>query len=391
MSLVNIPSSERTHIAFFGCRNSGKSSLINAITNQNVSIVSDKKGTTTDAVKKTMELLPLGAVVIIDTAGIDDVGKLGQKRVAKTFEILKKTDIAVLVIDSTIGLQGEDKKLIQMFKDKQIPYKIVYNKSDLVKNISENNELYVSAKNKENINELKESLAKLIKNTHTEKYIIADRLNAKDIVILVTPIDESAPKGRLILPQQLTLRELLDFHCIPVCCQTNELTDILRHIKPKLIITDSQVFNEVKNLIPKDILLTSFSILMANYKGDLKEFVKGAKKIYELQDNDTILISEGCTHHRQCNDIGTVKLPKWIEKYTHTKLNFEFTSGGDFPKDLSKYALIIHCGGCMLNETEMKNRIKQANEQNIPIVNYGIAISYMNGILERSLEILGEI
>jgi len=395
MSLTNTPSSERTHIAFFGCTNSGKSSLVNAITGQEVSIVSEEIGTTTDSVKKTMEILPLGPVVIIDTAGINDKTKLGEKRIEKTLEILRQTDIAVLVVDSVVGLTDEDKNLISTFEEHKIPYIKVFNKSDLCEKIpqTENNTIYVSAKTGDKIKELKDLLGQILNKDKKEKLIVADRLNQGDVVILITPIDDSAPKGRLILPQQLVLRELLDKHCIPVCCQVEELQNIIHNntFTPKLVITDSQAFNSVAQIIPKDMMLTSFSILMANYKGDLEILVNGAKKIYELKDGDRVLISEGCTHHRQCNDIGSVKIPAWIEKFTHTKPVFEFTSGGEFPNDTSKYALIIHCGGCMLNETEMKNRLKIAQKNGTPIVNYGIAIAYMNGILERSLEIFPEI
>ena len=381
--MQQLQKSERPHIAFFGCTNSGKSSLVNAITNQQLSVVSDIKGTTTDPVSKSMELLPLGPVVIIDTAGIDDEGKLGELRIQKTKEVLDKTDIAVLVIDSTIGETEFDKKMISEFEERKIPFIIVYNKTDLTSHSG----FAVSALTSKGVNELKEKIATLINQNKEEKFIIKDRLQAGDIIIMVIPIDESAPKGRIILPQQNTLREILDAHATAICCGVNELEDILKKVTPKFVITDSQAFNEVKKIVPENIILTSFSILMANYKGELKTLVNGAKTISELKDGDKILISEGCTHHRQCNDIGTVKLPNWIKKYSNKDLIFEFTQGGEFPQDLSKYALIVHCGGCMLNEVEMKSRLKRANEQNIPIVNYGMAIAYMNGILERSMEI----
>lgn len=389
MSLNTTTSSERPHIAFFGYRNAGKSSLVNAITNQELSVVSDVKGTTTDPVQKAMELLPIGPVVIIDTAGIDDEGELGKLRIEKTKQILNKTDIAILVVDSTIGLQEKDTNLINIFKDKEIPYIIAFNKCDSVitKQTICNNELYVSAKTKEGINELCEQISKLANENKKEKYIIRDRLIAGDIIILVIPIDESAPKGRIILPQQNVLRECLDANATAICCQPQELKQILGKITPKYVITDSQIFNKVKDIVPKDIVLTSFSILMANYKGSLKMLIQGASKISELKNGDKVLISEACTHHRQCNDIGTVKFPKWIKDYTGKNIEFEFTQGGEFPQDLSKYQLIIHCGGCMINETEMKSRTKQALNQNIPIVNYGMAIAYMNGILDRALEI----
>lgn len=392
MSLTSITKSERPHISFFGCTNSGKSSLVNGITNQNLAVVSDVRGTTTDPVEKAMEILPLGPVVIIDTAGINDKdNQLGELRIQKTKQVLDKTDIAVLVIDSSIGFQDEDKELIEEFKKRKINYLVVYNKSDLINTINIDNKddvLYVSAKNGDGINELKEKLGHII-NEHRreEKFIIRDKLKAGDVVILVIPIDESAPKGRIILPQQNTLREILDAHASAICCQTDELESVLKVVKPKYVITDSQVFNQVKSIVPEDIILTSFSILMANYKGSLNKLLDGANQISKLKDGDTVLISEGCTHHRQCNDIGTVKFPKWIKDFSQKNVNFEFTQGGEFPQDLSKYSLIIHCGGCMLNEQEMKSRTKRAVEQGIHIVNYGMAIAYMNGILDRALEI----
>ena len=386
---MQLQKSERPHIAFFGCTNSGKSSLVNAIVNQKLSIVSDIKGTTTDSVSKSMEILPLGPVVIIDTAGVDDLSELGEQRTQKTKEVLDKTDIAVLVIDSTIGENVFDKNLISEFEARKIPYLVVYNKSDLLTFPLPQGaeELCVSALTGEGVNELKDKIATLINENKKEKFIIRDRLQVGDVVIMVIPIDESAPKGRIILPQQNTLREILDAHATAICCGVNEIEDILKKVTPKYVITDSQAFNEVKKIVPEDIILTSFSILMANYKGELDVLVNGARKLAELKDGDKVLISEGCTHHRQCNDIGTVKLPNWIKKYTGKNIEFEFTQGGEFPQDLSKFALIVHCGGCMLNEAEMKSRLKKANGQNIPIVNYGMAIAYMNGILERSLEI----
>ena len=387
---MQLQKSERPHIAFFGCTNSGKSSLVNAIVNQNLSIVSDIKGTTTDSVSKSMEILPLGPVVIIDTAGVNDLSELGEQRIQKTKQVLDKTDIAVLVIDSTVGENEFDKKMISEFETRKIPYLVVYNKIDITPSQpspSREGVMFTSALTGEGINELKEKIGHLINENKKEKFIIKDRLQAGDIVIMVIPIDESAPKGRIILPQQNTLREILDAHATAICCGVNELEDILQKVTPKYVITDSQAFNEVKKVVPENIILTSFSILMANYKGELDILVNGAKKISELKDCDKVLISEGCTHHRQCNDIGTVKLPNWIKKYTGKNIDFEFTQGGEFPQDLSKFALIVHCGGCMLNEAEMKSRLKKANEQNVPIVNYGMAIAYMNGILERSLEI----
>ncbi len=393
MSLNNTPSAERVHIAFFGKRNSGKSSLLNAVTNQNIAIVSDILGTTTDPVFKAMELLPLGAVMMIDTAGIDDEGELGIMRVQKTLRILNKTDIAVLVVDSIKGLTDYENNLIEKFRNKNIPYIIAYNKSDLKKISPRNeNEINVSAVTGENIHELKELIAKQHGKIEDKK-IVAHLLNKNDFVVLVVPIDESAPKGRLILPQVQTIRELLDNEMIPVVTRDTTLKETLASLgkKPALVITDSQVFGKVGKDIPADILLTSFSILMANYKSDLKALVKGVKAIDELKDGDKVLISEGCTHHRQCNDIGTVKLPKLLRKYTGKFLDFKWTSGTEFEEDLSGYKLIIHCGGCMLNEREMKYRLKCAVDQNVPMTNYGTAIAYMNGILKRSLSVFRDI
>lgn len=392
---MNLQKSERTHISFFGCTNSGKSSLVNAVTNQNLSVISDVKGTTTDPVEKSMEILPLGPVVIIDTAGVNDEGKLGNLRIDKTKRILDKTDIAVLVIDSTAGLQDEDFNLINEFNERKIPYFVVLNKSDLLpasSNIQkeESDYLFVSAKTGEGINKLKEKLGNIINDNKKEKYIIRDRLNQGDIVFLVIPIDESAPKGRIILPQQNVLRECLDAHATAICTQVEELGNLLKNVTPKFVITDSQAFNKVKDIVPDNIILTSFSILMANYRGKLEDLVNSAKTLSELKDGDKILISEGCTHHRQCNDIGTVKFPKWIKDFSGVNVVFDFTQGGEFPADLSKYKLIIHCGGCMINEQEMVSRQKKAKEQNIPMVNYGMAIAYMNGILDRALEIFGD-
>ena len=393
---MELTKSERPHISFFGCTNSGKSSLVNAVTNQSLAVVSEVKGTTTDPVEKSMEILPLGPVVIIDTAGVNDEGKLGDLRIEKTKRVIDKTDIAVLVIDSTVGIQKDDNDLIKEFKERKIPYIIVFNKSDMLPltphpspTRSEGNVQYLplSAKTGEGVNELREKLGHIINENKQEKYIIRDRLNKGDIVILVIPIDESAPKGRIILPQQNVLRECLDAHATAICTQVEELGDLLKTITPRFVITDSQAFNKVKEIVPENIILTSFSILMANYRGKLNELVSGAQMISQLKDGDKVLISEGCTHHRQCNDIGTVKFPKWISNFTGKNIDFEFTQGGEFPQDLSKYKLVIHCGGCMLNETEMKSRIKCAKEQNIPVVNYGMAIAYMNGILDRALRI----
>lgn len=389
MGLNDTVSAQRIHIGFFGMRNAGKSSLVNAVTSQELSVVSDVKGTTTDPVKKSMELLPLGPVLIIDTPGLDDEGELGEKRILKARKILAQSDIAVLAVDSTIGLRNDDEALIEEFKSKNLPYVIAYTKSDLLgkRKELESNEIYVSSTDKTGINELKELIGRLSEDIKKEKYIVSDLLCPKDIVVLVTPIDESAPKGRLILPQQQVLRELLDAHCTAIVCQPEELAQAISSLntKPKLVITDSQVFEYVASNVSDDIPLTSFSILFARYKGSLNTLVNGAKAIDSLKNGDKVLISEACTHHRQCNDIGTVKLPKWLEKYTGVKLDYSFTSGGDFPDDLSDYALVIHCGGCMINEREMNSRISITEAQGVPIVNYGVAIAHMHGILKRSL------
>lgn len=389
---MQITKSERPHISFFGCTNSGKSSLVNALTNQQLSVVSDVKGTTTDPVQKSMELLPIGPVVIIDTAGLDDKSELGNLRVEKTMQILDKTDIAILVIDSIFGVNEYDEELIKVFKERKMPYIVAYNKCDLITSLHpslllKEREIAVSAKTGEGVNELRELLGKIATEYKQEKYIIRDKLHAGDIVILVIPIDESAPKGRIILPQQNVLREILDAHASAVCVQPEELAQTLKNITPNLVITDSQAFNKVKDIVPENIILTSFSILMANYRGKLESLLEGTSTLSKLQDGDVVLISEACTHHRQCNDIGTVKFPKWINDFSNKNINFEFTQGGEFPQDLSKYKLIIHCGGCMINEAEMTARQNRANEQNIPMVNYGMAIAYMNGILKRALKI----
>lgn len=388
MSLNEKVSAERLHIAFFGLRNAGKSSVVNAVTNQELSVVSDVKGTTTDPVKKAMELLPIGPVVIIDTAGIDDEGELGSLRVQKTRKILNKTDIAVLVVDATKGKQKEDIELIKDFEKRNIPYIIVFNKCDLITENQElpQNEIYVSAKKNININELKELIGNLSKTESEEKTLLGDIINTGDTVVLVAPIDSSAPKGRLILPQQQTIHELLDIGATVVVTKDTELEDTLLKLKnsPRLVITDSQAFKKVNDIVPEEVELTSFSILFARYKGELWGAVNGADKLDELQNGDCVLISEGCTHHRQCGDIGTEKLPAWIKKYTNKDINFDFTSGSDFPEDLKKYRLIIHCGACMLTEREMKSRVTISAEQQIPISNYGIIIAKINGILKRA-------
>lgn len=389
MGLNNTPSGERTHIGFFGCTNAGKSSLLNAVTGQETAIVSDVSGTTTDPVFKAMEILPLGPCMIVDTPGINDDSELGEKRVQKTKRILNKCDIAVLVADCG-GLKPADRELVELFKLKNINYIIAYNKCDIKKRSElKENEIAVSAKTGENINKLKEMLASF--NISSDKRIIGDKLNENDVVILVTPVDSAAPKGRLILPQQQTIRDILDSDAICVTVKETQLEEALKIVKPKLVITDSQAFGFVKNIVPQDVTLTSFSILFANYKGILETAVKGVNALNKINDSDKILICEGCTHHRQCDDIGTVKLPRWIEKYTGKKPVYEFSSGGGFPEDLSGFKLIIHCGGCMLGSREMEYRLKCAEDSGIPMTNYGTAIAYMNGILKRSLEVFPEI
>ena len=393
MGLNDMVSAERVHIGFFGMRNAGKSSLVNAVTGQELAVVSDVKGTTTDPVKKAMELLPLGPVVIIDTPGIDDEGELGELRIKKAKQALAQTDIAVLVVDSQIGLCEKDKALIEEFKARKTPYIIAYNKSDLGKKEADENTISVSAKHKTNINELKERIASLAKGAKSEKRIVADLIQSGDTVVLVIPIDESAPKGRLILPQQQTIRDILDSGCTAICCRDTELVQTLDSLakKPKLVITDSQAFGRVSKDVPEDIPLTSFSILFARYKGDLAELVKGAAMLSQIKDGDKILIAEGCTHHRQCNDIGTVKMPGWIEKFSNAKPSFSFTSGTEFPENPEEFRLIVHCGGCMLNEKEMQSRISKATQAGVPVVNYGIAIAHMNGILRRSIALFPDV
>ncbi len=394
MSLNSTPNANRLHIAFFGKRNAGKSSVVNAITGQDLSVVSDVKGTTTDPVMKAMELLPLGPVVIIDTPGYDDEGELGELRVRKTKQILNKTDVAVLVIDSTVGADLYDKELINLFKLKNIPFAVVYNKSDL-KEITDfkENEISVSALKNENIYELKELIGSLHKSDEANRKIIADKINSGDLVVLVTPIDESAPKGRLILPQQQTIRDILNADAVAIVTKETQLKETLDKIgdKVNLVITDSQAFRFVSDIVPENIPLTSFSILMARYKGFLNEAVGGAAAIEKLKDGDKVLISEGCTHHRQCNDIGTVKLPNLLKKYTGKNLDFEFSSGTEFPDDLSHYSLVIHCGGCMVTEREMLYRIKTAVDSGVPVTNYGTSIAYMNSVLKRSVQIFPEL
>ena len=399
MGMNQTPASERVHISFFGRRNAGKSSVINAITGQDLAIVSSVKGTTTDPVYKTMELLPLGPVMIIDTPGIDDEGELGALRVKKSYQVLNKTDIAVLIVDSTTGKTDADYALISRFIHKKIPYLIVYNKIDLLTDqevydlafSTRKEEVLVSVAANMNIHELKEKIASM-KPEDSHKYpLIGDLINPEDLVILVVPIDKAAPKGRLILPQQQTIRAVLERGGLSLVVRDTELKSTLeffrsRGIKPKLVVTDSQAFARVSKDTPEDITLTSFSILLSRYKGELDAQLLGVNALSTVKDGDRILISEGCTHHRQCDDIGTYKLPEWIRKYTGKEPVFEFTSGTEFPDDVTSYKMVIHCGGCMLNEREMKYRIACCQDQNVPITNYGIAIAQMTGILKRSLE-----
>ena len=395
MSLNAAASAERLHIGFFGMRNAGKSSVVNAVTGQDLALVSDVKGTTTDPVKKAMELLPLGPVVIIDTPGMDDEGELGLMRVKKARQVLNYADMAILVVDSTAGLSAEDKDLLNRFKEKNIPYIVVWNKSDLLEVIPEakENEIYVSAKEGVNINALKDRMGALIKSDGDKKRVVGDLIKADDTVVLVIPIDSAAPKGRLILPQQQTIRDILDSGAVAMTTGVHNLPTTLAKLKekPRLVITDSQAFGKVSKLTPEDIELTSFSILFARYKGDLMGAVKGAAKLDHLEDGDTVLISEGCTHHRQCGDIGSVKLPNWILNYTGKDIKFEFTSGTEFPENLSKYVLVIHCGACMLTEREMQYRNRHSADWGVPMTNYGIAIAQIHGILRRSLEPFPEV
>ncbi len=395
MSLNSTVSAERIHIGFFGLRNAGKSSVVNAVTGQSLSLVSDVKGTTTDPVKKAMELLPLGPVVIIDTPGIDDEGELGKMRIKRAMQALNYTDIAVLVVDSVKGVQPLDKELIARFESKNIKYIIVYNKADFLNDVpaASANEIYVSAVNGTNVNELKEMIGRFASKQENNKKIVADLVEAGDFAVLVVPIDESAPKGRLILPQQQVIRELIENGVTAVVCRDTELETTLLSLgkKPKIVITDSQAFERVAKDTPDDITLTSFSILFARYKGDLSATVRGAAMLDKLKDGDRILISEGCTHHRQCNDIGTVKMPNWIKKYSGKDIEFDFTSGGEFPDDLSAYSLVVHCGGCMLNVREMQSRAGFAADEGVPMTNYGIAIAHMHGILRRSVDAFPEV
>ncbi|MBQ3540973.1 MAG: [Phascolarctobacterium sp.] len=392
MSLNSTPSGERIHIGIFGKRNAGKSSLINAITSQDLSIVSDQKGTTTDPVFKAMELLPLGPVMVIDTPGIDDEGELGNMRVQRAYQILNKTHLAILVVDGISGLSDEDEKLLAFIQEKNVPVIVAFNKSELLTDEERQNikvdvpYMLVSAATGENIYQFKTALAKLLPEDEPN-VMLEDLLQPNDVVVLVTPIDSSAPKGRLILPQQLVIRNIIDNKGIAIVVQPDELENALAKLnqKPRLVVTDSQVFSRVAEIVPEDIELTSFSILMARYKGALVNSINGVKALDSIQDDDIVLISEGCTHHRQCDDIGTVKLPNWIRNHTKAEPKFVFTSGNEFPLDLHNYKMIIHCGGCMLNEREIMYRNKCAHLQNIPMTNYGIAIAYLNGILKRTI------
>lgn len=427
MGMNETPSADRVHIGFFGRRNAGKSSIVNKVTGQELAVVSDVKGTTTDPVSKAMELLPMGPVVIIDTPGIDDEGHLGELRVRKAKQVLNRVDVAVLVVDATVGKTSVDEELIHIFKEKEIPYLVVYNKADLLKTkdgnrLSSDNNLnrnthagavkessvsqkqdhenqnteqfiYASAATGQNIYELKEKIASLAVTDELKLRLVGDLLEPSDFAILVVPIDKAAPKGRLILPQQQTIRDVLEAGAAAIVIKEDELSNTLETMgkKPKLVITDSQVFARVSEETPEDIWLTSFSILFARFKGNLKTAAAGAAALDRLKDGDKILISEGCTHHRQCDDIGTVKLPRWIRNYTGKELEFEYSSGRDFPEDVTKYSLIVHCGGCMLNEREMRYRQKCALDQEIPITNYGIAIAYMQGILKRCVEMFPDV
>lgn len=405
MGLNSTPSSDRIHIGFFGRRNAGKSSIVNAVTGQELAVVSEIKGTTTDPVQKAMELLPMGPAVIIDTPGIDDSGELGELRIRKTRQVLNKTDVAVLVVDGTAGISEAERQLAGLFQEKEIPFVVAMNKADIcVGELSESLKqmegslgreavIAVSAKTGYQIQELKDKIAGLAVRKEPDRRIVGDLIQPLDFVVLVTPIDDAAPKGRLILPQQQTIRDILESDAVAIVVKEWQLKETLRQLgkKPALVITDSQAFAKVHADTPKDVPLTSFSILFARYKGDLKAAVQGAAAIEGLQDGDKVLISEGCTHHRQCGDIGSVKIPHWLAGYTHKKLDIALTSGTEFPEDLAGCKLIIHCGGCMLNEREMKYRLKCAKDQGVPMTNYGIAIAYLQGILRRSIELFPDI
>lgn len=395
MSLNETPSAERVHIAFFGCRNAGKSSVVNAVTGQDLAVVSDVAGTTTDPVRKAMELLPLGPVVIVDTPGIDDEGMLGEKRVQRTKQILARADIAVLVVDGTVGLRAADEQLVDIFERRRIPYVVVRNKLDLLPDVpaAAVHELWVSALTGAGIHELKERLAALAPMPDPERRLLADLVAPEDFVVLVCPIDESAPKGRMILPQQMAIRDALDTGAIPVVCRETELAATLDGLgrAPALVVTDSQAFSVVARIVPDELPLTSFSILMARYKGFLRTAVAGVAAVEGLGDGDRVLMAEGCTHHRQCNDIGTVKIPRWLRAHTGRDLRIETCSGRTYPEDLSPYALVVHCGGCMITERDVAERRRLAEEQGVPFTNYGIAIAQMTGVLERSVRLFPQI
>ena len=384
------PAGERVHIAFFGRRNAGKSSLVNAFTGQEMAIVSDVKGTTTDPVSKAMELLPLGPVQIIDTPGIDDEGALGQLRVRRTRQVLNKTDLAILVVDASVGMTAVEEELVQLLKQKNVPWILAWNKSDLLETIpvGEGNTIWVSALTGLHIHELKELAAKTALKEDIKRPLVSDLLEPGEVAVLVVPIDKAAPKGRLILPQQQTIRDILEAGASALVCRDSELPQTLARLAqpPKIVITDSQVFGKVSKMVPREVPLTSFSILMARYKGDLPLAVAGAAAVDSLKDGDKVLIAEGCTHHRQCDDIGTVKIPNWIRKRTGVEPEFIFSFGNSFPEDLSQFKMVIHCGGCTLPEREMKYRLACANDQGIPVTNYGILIAYLNGILKRTVE-----
>lgn len=393
--LNQTPSAERVHIAFFGKRNAGKSSLVNAFTGQKLAIVSDVKGTTTDPVYKAMELLPMGPVMIIDTPGIDDEGELGELRVERAKQVMRKTDVAVIVTDASADTDADEAELISLIKERAIPFIVAKNKSDLLDEIPDGDEnvIYVSARTGHNVTELKERTAHLTSKNESVGRLVSDLVGAGDAVVLVTPIDEAAPKGRLILPQQQTIRDIIDVGASAFVCRDTELASTLELLKapPKLVITDSQAFGKVSEIVPEAVPLTSFSILMARYKGSLSSAVKGAVALDGVKTGDKILIAEGCTHHRQCNDIGTVKLPAWIRKYTGAEPEFCFTSGTEFPDSVDEYKLVVHCGACMLNERELAHRRRLCERSGVPITNYGILIAYMNGILRRSVAPLPEI
>lgn len=395
MGMNDIASAERVHIGFFGMRNAGKSSVVNAVTGQSLSVVSEIKGTTTDPVRKAMELLPLGPVVILDTPGMDDSGALGDLRVGKARQALNRTDIAVLVVDASVGLRDCDRELLERFAKRKIPHVVAYNKADLLEKIpqAEPGTIYVSASTGQNIFALKEMLAHIMADTANQQKLLADLLHPGELAVLVIPIDSAAPKGRLILPQQQTLREILDAGAMAAACRERELPQMLASMarKPAMVITDSQAFEKVAKDVPEEIPLTSFSILFARYKGNLEALVRGAAQLDRLRDGDKVLIAEGCTHHRQCEDIGTVKMPAWIRRYTGKKLEFSFVSGTEFPEDVSGYGLIVHCGGCMLNQREMLSRLRYAEDGGVPMTNYGVAIAQMHGILRRNLALFPDV